>query len=316
MVKTYTLAVNVFNGGERFAKTLASIEKVHNLFDEVYISITETEKSHVDFENCKKFKIPNLKINKYHEPGCKNHFINTIKNLNTDFVLFLGHDDICHEDGIIEAKYSLENSDGSIAFYGSNLIQDKNVTQKQVIIEYDKLYSSSDFILKRISSEFYLNVSGIFNSVASLRRTIPLMLLNGESYWLDMIAITTPYTKFIKQTKNPLCTIHFHEDQMSKNVSNFEDYCKDGIWFHFFAIFNEENIERLPLYFRELKRLGSYINFKSFINFLISLFINSPFSKHLHLDRYLMITLFIIKLNLEFYISNFRVFKFNFRRYS
>ena len=286
MAKTYTLAVNVFNGGERFAKTLASIEKVHTLFDEVYISITETDKSHVDFKNCKKFKIHNLKIYKYNEPGCKNHFINTIKNLNTDFVLFLGHDDICHEDGIIEAKNSLETSDGSIAFYGSNFIQDKNVTQKQAIIEYDKLYSSSDFILKRIYSEFYLNVSGIFNSVASLRRTIPLMLLNGESYWLDMIAITTPYTKFIKQTKKPLCTIHFHEDQMSNNVSNFEAYCKDGIWFHFFAIFNEENRSRIPLYFNELRRLGSYINFKSFFNFLISLFINSPFSKYLYFDRY------------------------------
>jgi len=315
MVKTYTLAVNVFNGGDRFAKTLASIERVHTLFDEVYISITETEKSHVDFEYCKKFKIPNLKINKYSKPGCKNHFINTIKNLNTDFVLFLGHDDICHEDGIIEAKISLENSDGSIAFYGSNLIQDENVLQKQVILEHDKIYSSSDFILMRISSEFYLNVSGIFNSVESLRRTIPLMLLNGESYWLDMIAITTPYTKFIKQTKKPLCTIHFHEDQMSKNVSNFETYCKDGIWFHFFAIFVEVSRRRLPLYFKELERLGSYINFKSFINYLISLLIKSPFSKYLYIDRYLLITLFIIKLNLEFHISNFRVFKFNYRRY-
>ena len=130
-----------------------------------------------------------------------------------------------------------------------------------------------------------------------------------------MIAITTPYTKFIKQTKKPLCTIHFHEDQMSKNVSNFETYCKDGIWFHFFAIFVEVSRRRLPLYFKELERLGSYINFKSFINFLISLLIKSPFSKYLYIDRYLMITLFIIKLNLEFHISNFRVFKFNYRRY-
>ena len=315
MVKTYTLAVNVFNGGDRFAKTLASIERVHTLFDEVYISITETEKSHVDFENCKKLKIPNLKINKYCKPGCKNHFINTINNLCTDFVLFLGHDDICHKDGIIEAKKSLEISDGSIAFYGSNLIQDENVLQKQVILEHDKIHSSSDFILMRISSEFYLNVSGIFNSVESLQKTIPLMLLNSESYWLDMIAISTPYTKIIKQTKNPICTIHFHEDQMSKNVSNFETYCKDGIWFHFFAVFYESNNKRIPIYFNELRRLGSYINYKSFINFLILLLIKSPFSKYLYIDRYLMITLFIIKLNLEFYISNFRVFKFNYRKY-
>ena len=136
MAKTYTLAVNVFNGGERFAKTLASIEKVHTLFDEVYISITETDKSHVDFKNCKKFKIHNLKIYKYNEPGCKNHFINTIKNLNTDFVLFLGHDDICHEDGIIEAKNSLETSDGSIAFYGSNFIQDKKM--EALVLDQDK----------------------------------------------------------------------------------------------------------------------------------------------------------------------------------
>ena len=315
MVKTYTLAVNVFNGGERFAKTLASIEKVHTLFDVVYISITETEKSNSDFENCKKFKIPNLEINKYSEPGCKNHFINTIQNLNTDFVLFLGHDDICHEDGIIEAKKFLDVSDGSVAFYGSNLIQDENVIQKQVILEYDKVYSSSDFILKRISSEFYLNVSGIFNSVASLQRTIPLMLHNSESYWLDMIAITTPYTKIIKQTKNPICTIHFHETQMSKNVTNFENYCKDGIWFHFFTLFFESNKKRIPLYFYELKRIGSYIKQKSFINFLISLLIKSPFSKYLYFDRYFIITLFIMKLNIEYYISNFRIFKFNFRRY-
>lgn len=315
MVKTYTLAVNVFNGGELFAKTLTSIEKVHTHFDVVYISITETEKSHVDFANCKKVRIPNLKINKYSKPGCKNHFINTIKNLNTDFVLFLGHDDICHEDGIIEAKNSLENSDGSIGFYGSNLIQDENVLQKQVILEYDKVYSSSDFIFKRISSEFYLNVSGIFNSVSSLQKTIPLMLLNTESYWLDMIAITTPYTKIIKQTQNPICTIYFHEAQMSKNVSNFETYCKDGIWFHFYAVFYESNKKNIPIYFNELKRLGSYINYKSFINFLILLLIKSPFSKYLYFDRYFIITLFILKLSIEYYTSNFRVFKFNFQRY-
>lgn len=316
MVKTYTLAVNVFNGGDRFAKTLASIERVHTLFDEVYISITETVKSHVDFENCKKFKIPNLKINKYSKPGCKNHFINTINNLSTDFVLFLGHDDICHKDGIVEAKYSLEDSDGSIAFYGSNLIQDEDVIKKQVILEYDKIYSSSDFIIKRISSEFYLNVSGIFNSVESLKRTIPLMLLNSESYWLDMIAIATPYTKIVKQTKNPICTIYFHENQMSKNVSNFETYCKDGIWFHFFAIFHEHDKRKIPIYFKELNRLGSYINYKSYINYLTSLFFKSPFSKFIYFVKYFTIIVFIVKLNLQFYICKFRIFKFNFRNYS
>jgi hypothetical protein len=275
MVKTYTLAVNVFNGGERFAKTLASIEKVHNLFDEVYISITETEKSHVDFENCKKFKIPNLKINKYSKPGCKSHFINTINNLNTDFVLFLGHDDICHKDGIKEAKDILELSDGSIAIYGSNIIKNNINSEHQVLINDKEFITSDEFALKRIRKEFYLNVTGIFTSSKNLKSSTSIMELNNESYWLDMIAITTPLTKYIAQTKEPICTVNIHKDQMSNNVKCFESYCMDGIWYHFFMLSNTSVKKNIILYINKIDRLGSYISYKKSIKYIAYLYIRT-----------------------------------------
>ena len=309
MVKTYTLAVNVFNGGDLFVKTLASIEKVYAHFNEVYISITESEHSLIDHKNCQKFRIPNLRLNKQKSPGCKEHFINTIKNLKTDFVLFLGHDDICHEDGIIEAKHILENSDRSIAVYGSNMLSDNNYLKKQEIIQSKCGITSSDFILKRLNNEFYLNVSGIFNSVTSLKKTIPLMEMNNESYWLDMIAITTPYTKLIKQTYNPICTVIIHKNQMSNNVKNFQEYCKDGIWFHFMMIFFESSSIRFPYYFKEIERFGSYINIDVFNNYLLFLYYKLSFSRILFSRIYVRVFIFIFILLARNYISKIRMLK-------
>ena len=311
MIKTYTLAVNVFNGGERFAKTLASIEKVHTYFDEVYISITETENSYVDFENCKKVKIPNLRINKYNKPGCKNHFINTIKNLHTDFVLFLGHDDICHETGIKEAKNILEISDGSTAIYGSNFIKNDVNSEHQILINEKEFITPDNFAINRIRKEFYLNVSGIFTSTKNLKLSIDVMEFNNESYWLDMIAITTPFTKYVAQTKEPLCTINIHDDQMSNNVKCFKSYCMDGIWYHFFMLLNTPLKDNISIYVDEIDRLGNYISYKESIKYIVYLYfrtqrirnlINLP---NLHIIKYLLIS--YINLLKSFFINNFKI---------
>jgi hypothetical protein len=281
MTKTYTLAVNVFNGGDRFVETLNSIEKVHTHFDVIYISITETENSYVDFANCKKTKIPNLRINKYSKPGCKNHFINTIQNLETEFVLFLGHDDICHAEGIVEAINILNSSNGKTCIYGSNVISYNLQINKQILIKDNDFVDSDLFAISRIENEFYLNVSGIFNSVKALHDCIPLMNLNTESYWLDMIAITTPSTSFISQTKSPITTINMHGDQMSNNVQDFNAYCKDGIWYHLCMYMNSNSRKYRVKYLEEIERIGSYIAQSSYLKYLIILFWKIIFSKKL-----------------------------------
>ena len=272
MTNTYTLAVNVFNGGERFVETLNSIEKVHTHFDVIYISITETENSYVDFANCKKAKIPNLRINKYSKPGCKNHFINSIQNLETEFVLFLGHDGVCHEEGIIEAISILNSSNGKTCIYGSNVISNNLQNNKQILINDDDLLDSDLFAISRIENEFYLNVSGIFNSVKALHDCIPLMNLNNESYWLDMIAITTPSTSFICQTQSPITTINMHSRQMSNNVQDFDAYCKDGVWYHLCMFMNCNSRKERAKYLDEIERIGSYISQISYLKYLFILF--------------------------------------------
>ena len=290
-MNSFTLAVNVFNGGLLFKETLQSIEKVFHHFNEVFISITKTANYLNDLESCNSYNIPNIRINLFNKEGCTIHFINTISELNTDFVLFLGHDDICHEDGIIEAIKMLNISDTSNCVYGSNNILLNNKLIKQRIIKEKELVSISDFINLRIKSEFYINVSGIFNSVRNLKKSIPLMKLNNESYWLDMLAITTPFTDYVQQTEYPITTIRMHENQMSNNVNDFTSYCKDGIWFHLIFSLSNFDLSFHQSTIKEVNRLGSYINNKVFIFYYLTLLFKIIFSSHRYNPFYFILNL-------------------------
>lgn len=268
----FCLTIPVLNGGIIFKENLNQIKKVAYLFDKIYISITSPETYPMDIDSCNNCKIENLVILKFNQKSLVNNFIFLFNHISQSYIFVLGHDDAPIKNGIIEIKEIIKNSKSHpVSSFGSNIWTNNNKSKNNnhfKLIESGKTYQSkNDFIQRRIKEEFPLNQSGMIFHSSEVNSYKSLLSTNINSYWLDMMLITTPGVSKIYESSNPVSMVGTHPNQLSINVPDFNEYVYSGMWYHFAQSCYADCYSFWKSTINHYESLSSYIDLKLSIKY-------------------------------------------------
>lgn len=262
------------NGGEIFKKNLVHIGKISHLFNHVYISITHGDGFAEDKSNCLNSKIKNLVLLEFNEASLVKNFDFIFKSIEESYLFILGHDDEPVESGIRKLRSLLINSKTHpCSCFGSNLwLSDDCKGFQHIILSSRNYISKNTFIKNRINNEFRLNQSGMVCHSSEVKSFKYLLISNKNSYWHDMMLITTPGVQKIYESGLPVTKVGTNPSQLSRNVSSFEEYVHSGMWYHFIQSCYSKDFSSWKILISHFFLLASYINKKSAIQYTKVLF--------------------------------------------
>ena len=260
--KKFNLIIPVLNGGDIFKENLKYIRSIAYLFDNVYISITYGAGYNEDKYNCLKSEIKNLVLLSFDEMSLVKNFDFIFSNVQESYLFILGHDDIPLDSGIRELQsLILYSPSHPCSCFGSNLwLNDKNGAFEHSILSSDKSMKKYDFIKNRIKNEFSLNQSGMVCHSSEVNRFRNLLITNQNSYWHDMMLITTPGVHTILESSKPVSKVGTHPAQLSRNIPDFEQYVQSGMWYHFIQSCYSRDFLSWKILISHFFLLASYIS--------------------------------------------------------
>lgn len=145
------------------------------------------------------------------------HLAALIEKIETDYVLFLCHDDYLLEDGVVALRKLIDEKAGlKMAVFGSHRWGESESTYRGVTRElqvYAEGLSVEQFVLADMDHAFAFTLSGLASHVDTLRKRLPEIRIFDKGFRLDNLMVTAPGTNRVFQTDVPLVEIRLHTDQ-------------------------------------------------------------------------------------------------------
>jgi len=259
------MCIPVLNGGILFRENLKHIKHIAHLFDKIIVSITSPDEFPYDKESCIRSNIKNLELIEFNEKSLVKNFLHIFKHISNSYIFVLGHDDTPIEQGIIVIKQMiLESHTHPVSSFGSNIwVNPENNEHIHTRLLDQTIYQSKNkFVERRTTDEFKLNQSGMIFHSSEVNSVKNLLSTNLNSYWFDMMLITTPGVQIIYESPSPVSKVGTHPEQLSINIPNFNEYVYSGLWYHLAQACYTNSFSLCKILLEYYIKLSSYIDSK------------------------------------------------------
>ena len=138
-----------------------------------------------------------------------------------------------------------------------------------------------------------------------------LLSTNLNSYWFDMMLITTPGVKIIYENPSPVSKVGTHPEQLSINVPNFNEYVYSGLWYHLAQAYYANSFMFCGNLLKYYEKLSSYIGRKLSVKYTFKLLFLAIFKwEKIKFNKYFIyVNLYILLLALKKSIPTRPIYK-------
>lgn len=213
-----SLCITVYKGGIFWKECWENVKVLSHYFDTILISFNKSEIQMEDVAILLAEKPENVVYfvqNNYLEPIA--HHLELIKNLKTDYVFFLCHDDWLLEPGLKEIHSILNDMNGEqVAIFGAHEWSESETTHYGVtreLLAFPSGIPLKDFILSDIDNYYSFSASGTVCPVNGLKDKESMIRMFSKGFRYDNFIVTYPGIVRILQTRQPVARIRLHAEQ-------------------------------------------------------------------------------------------------------
>lgn len=146
-----------------------------------------------------------------------NHLAALVERVETDYVMFLCHDDYLLEDGVAELRELINERAGQkIAVFGSHRWGESESSYCGItreLLAYPDGADVAQFLMADMDHAFTFSLSGLVSHVGSLRENLQKIRIFHHGFRADNMVITVPGIERVFQTNCPLVEIRLHPHQ-------------------------------------------------------------------------------------------------------
>lgn len=216
---TLTLCVPVYRGGAYWRECWETVRPLAGQFAEIVVGLNGSPLQEEDRAVVEQAPVPNLRVFRQEQPlPSREHGVFLRRQLRTDYVLFLCHDDWLLPEGVAELRGILDRhgGGGDAAVFGAHAwtgtpTRHPGITRE--LAAHPDGIGREAFIAADIDRFFTFNLSGLAAPVAALQRWDPVLQLFQRGFRSDNFQITNPDIRRIHQTTAPVARIRIHDAQ-------------------------------------------------------------------------------------------------------
>lgn len=217
MRPTLTLAIPVYRGGEMWKECWESLLPSAPLFDEIFVSFNKSQNQAENEHLIASSGLSNLRIiNRTQLYSPVGHLIEMIKDLRTDYAIWLCDDDLLETQGVKELVGILAQSKTPTSVFGSFEWMDsgsgRNVISRE-LSAFPEGISNEAFVLSDIDKYFAFTLSGLCFPSKLAKNFLPAFNAFIQGVKVDGMVLTLPGTEKIRQTNHPLVKVRIHSGQ-------------------------------------------------------------------------------------------------------
>lgn len=233
---TIALLVLVYQGGQYWEECWESVKDNQIEFDEVIIGFNYSHTQSQDFSFCAQGLAKHTRTFFQKETiSFVKHLSWLIDKVQSDYVLFLCHDDVLIKAGIKELKQILSNFDSHIiGVFGSyEWSYPDRIEIKKELESFGNKISLNDFIIKDAIRYLSFNLSGLVGHVNSIKANL-IQSENFSDYGFrfDNWMLTQRNVKYIYQTIAPIVRVRVHDSQLGQSKVT-KERSLDNITYYF-----------------------------------------------------------------------------------
>jgi len=234
---TLSLCIPVYNGGKLWNECWKRVLPLAEMFDQIVVGFNKSNLQDEDAQVVSMDSPSNVKTLFQQElltPSL--HLAALVEVIDTDFVLFLCHDDYLLAEGVEELRKLIEKKAGvQCAFFGShqwgrNEEFYSGITRELLL--YPDGIDAEQFIISDMDHAYSFSLSGLVGPVSSLQRNVKKIRLFEKGFRLDNFMVTAPGVEKILQSSVPIVEICIHPDQAGRQVEK-RARVLDNISFYF-----------------------------------------------------------------------------------